>query len=123
MGNSDEGPANDTTTSTLVIDVIKSTHFRVIHADGVSGSITPSGMILLDFGNEREAIPRRITYTLDAQGEVLDAQPESRSDFVREVEIAVVMSRVTAKLVRDQLIELLGDDEPDSDSSPVSTES
>ena len=123
MDNSVEGPTNDSMNSKFVVDLIKSNYFRVIHADGVLGSVTPSGMIHLDFSSEREAIPRRITYTFDEKGQLLDAQPESRSDFVREVEIAVVMSRETAVFVRDRLNELLGEGEPESESSPVHSES
>lgn len=123
MDNSAEDTTDDSTNSTFVVDLIKSNYYRVIHADGVAGSETPSGMIHLDFSNEREAIPRRITYTFDAKDELLDAQPESDSDFVREVEIAVVMSRDTAILVRDQLNALLGDGDAESESSPGSSES
>lgn len=122
MDNSIDSPSNDSKNSTFVVDLIKSNYFRVIHADGVSGSVTPAGTIHLDFWNEREAIPRRITYTFDAKGELLDAQPESRSDFVREVELGVVMSRATAAFVRDWLTDLLTEGEAASEPIVISSE-
>lgn len=123
MDKSAEAPTDDAKTSTFVVDLIKSNYFRVIHADGVSGCVTPGGTIHLDFWNEREAIPRRITYTFDTSGELVDAQPESRSDFVREVELGVVMSRETAIVVRNWLNELLEEDGVAVGTSPASVES
>ncbi len=85
--------------SKLSVDFIKSNFFRVVHADGVWGSITAAGAIHMDIWNSREAIPRRLTYTIDEQGSIVDVQPEIRADQIREVEVGVVMDVETAKAV------------------------
>lgn len=51
----------------------------------------------MDIWNSRDAIPRRLTYTFDEQGAIVDVQPEVRADQVREVEVGVVMDVETAK--------------------------
>lgn len=91
--------------SKLSVDYIKSHFFRVVHADGVWGSITAAGAIHMDIWNSREAIPRRLTYTIDEQGRIVDVQPEVRADQVREVEVGVVMDVETAKAVCNWLLE------------------
>ncbi|MDX8452821.1 hypothetical protein RFM98_08640 [Mesorhizobium sp. VK9D] len=69
----------------------KSNFFRVIHADGVFGGVTPRAAIHCGFFSERSAIPLRTAF------EVINGQPgqeeiiESKPGIVREMEADVVM--------------------------------
>jgi hypothetical protein len=117
----DETPASATqppqaeSTTRYTIDYVKSNFFRVVHADGVWGTITPMGDIHVDFWNVRSPIPRRLTNEVHANGEVETVGAEFRSDWVNEVEVGVVMSVETARSLRDWLTTQLADlDRPSS---------
>lgn len=47
-----------TTAPQIRFNYIKSAQFRVIHADGAIGGVTPNGFIHMALFNERAAIPR-----------------------------------------------------------------
>lgn len=73
---------------------IKSTFFRVVHADGAFGGVTPRGNIQTNFYSERNAIPRKTVHPIKADGtlgdEIRSARVE-RDGPVREIEAGVVM--------------------------------
>ena len=86
----------------IKFDYLKSSLFRVIHADGVWGGVTPRGQIQMTFWNERAAIPTQMTYEASDDGKVGDeikAERQSRDAIVREVEALVILDLVTAKSV------------------------
>src|SRR3990172_8149969 len=56
--------AKDDTQKSLAIDYIKSNLFRVIHADGVIGGITPRGLIHMSIWSERPTIPQHIVHEM-----------------------------------------------------------
>ena len=90
----------------ISFDYIKSSHFRVIRADGAIGSVTPNGHIHFALYSERPAIPRQMVYELDADGKLgkeLPDQTVSRSDVVREMEVDVFLTVETAESVRQWL--------------------
>ena len=74
---------------------IKSNYFRVIHADGIWASMSPRHYVHLTFFNEREPIPREVVHEL-IDGRKLGAEIKEervkRKDWVREMEVEVVMS-------------------------------
>ncbi len=78
----------------IKFDYIKSNFFRVVYADGAVGGLTPKLGIRMAFYNERNAIPRQTTHTINAEGAL---SPEIREEriardaIVREVEVDVVM--------------------------------
>jgi hypothetical protein len=83
---------------------IKSNHFRVIHADGVWGGVTPHAMFHMVFFNERQAIPQELV--MEVQGTNLTELRDRRvgkEGFVRELEVEVLMDLSTAQVVRDWL--------------------
>lgn len=91
-------------------DYIKSNFFRVVHADGMYGGVTPSGNIHIDFWNDRQPIPQTVTNEVVVRGdgpptiEEVQAERIGRQNVIREVEIGVVMDVGTAK----SLIQWLG---------------
>ena len=84
--------------NTFKVDYIKGALFRVIHAVGAIGGITPRGYIQLELFNERPPIPQQSTYQATQLGDgpsmSLTEVPElrvSRDAFIREVEVGVVI--------------------------------
>lgn len=92
----------------ICFDYIKSGSFRVIHADGVIGGLTPRLDVHMDFWSERFPIPQQVTHLVNKDGtlgEEVKADRKSRKSIVREVEAGVVMDLETAKEFRDWLTE------------------
>ena len=89
-------------------DHIKSQYFRVIHADGAIGGVTPGGFIHFALYNERGPIPRQITHLIEpdgALGERVFEETLVREAFVREMEVDVIMSVPVAENLQKWLIE------------------
>ena len=91
-------PDSEKTTSELQFHFVKSNFFRVIHADGVAGGVSPKGAIQISFFNERAAIPKLTVHkvTLDANGHAIPGEEivgrrEGKEGIVREVETEIVM--------------------------------
>lgn len=78
---------------------IKSNFFRVIHADGAWGGITPRGNLQVSFWNERAPIPKQLTQEIDAGNRLgEEIGRKSRQGIVREVEAEIVMSLECAEV-------------------------
>ena len=75
-------------------DYIKGQQFRVIHADGAIGGLTPNGHIHMSLYSERPPIPRRMVFTIEGSrlGNELLAERVVRDAIVREVDIDVIMT-------------------------------
>lgn len=85
--------------------VVKSTQFRVIHADGVWGGATPHGNISISFFNERLPIPQlmELEYAPGKSAvEVLSARV-AKQGVIREVETCVIMGINEAREFREWL--------------------
>lgn len=89
----------------IVFNYIKSNFFRVIHADGVIGGLTPRGLIHCALFSERLPIPRVTEHLVDMEKGVLLDQTiiEGRQGIVRELEIDIFLTKTSAK----ELIEWL----------------
>ena len=90
--------AEESPPESIEFHYIKSNSFRVVHADGVWGGLTPRGYISMSFFSERNPIPRRITYDVtpeDMLGQ--ETGRDSRSGFIREVEVEVMVDLDMAK--------------------------
>jgi len=84
---------------------MKGNFFRVIHADGAIGGITPSRDIFLSLYSERGAIPTLIEQALNADGSLgKEIRRESKEGIVREVEVGVVLSSRAAKGIAEWLL-------------------
>ena len=80
--------------------------FRVIHADGAFGGVTPQQSLFVSFYNERLPIPKAIVHELSPEGklgEEIRGERETRGDVVREVEVGIVLNLDVTK----QLLEWL----------------
>lgn len=91
----------------VAFDFIKSNFFRVISVDGAFGGLSPQGRsIHMALFSERRPLPQKTVHQLGEGGtlgdELLDRR-ESRSAFVREIEVDVVMDLPTALAVRKWL--------------------
>ena len=92
----------------VAFDYIKSQYFRVIHADGAIGSITPNGLIHFALYSERPAIPRRLVQPVSEDGQLgdpIESETESRDSIIREMDVDVMMTLEVAVLVRNWLSE------------------
>jgi len=85
--------------SEIKFDYIKSNQFRVIHADGVHGGVSPKGFIQMAFFSERGPIPKRETYSLE-QGKLGPrTKVEQRDAIIREVEVETLIDLQVAKVI------------------------
>jgi hypothetical protein len=85
---------------------LKSNLFRVVHADGFVGGITPRGLIHFVTYSERAAIPQIVINEVDAQtGGVVgkEIQQIGREGIVREMEVDTMIDLATARSLRDWL--------------------
>jgi len=82
---------------------INSNLFRVIHADGAWGGITPQFNIQMALFSERHPIPTEVSYKLEPSG--------LRDGIVREIEADVIMSLDVARALRIWLDNKIGEAE------------
>ena len=90
-----EESASSAPPTNVLFEYIKSQMFRVIHADGAIGGITPSGNLHMAFYSERPAIPRAQVHRREEDGTLGPLVPEqtiSRPGVVREMDVDVVLS-------------------------------
>jgi hypothetical protein len=79
----------------LPIHFIKSTNFRVVHANGVWYGGDNQGNLHMTFFNERSPLPKMVVVNLDETGHVVgedESKREARPGVVREMEVDVVLS-------------------------------
>ncbi len=89
---------------TVRFDYLKSPAFRVIHADGFHGGLTPHGKIHMAVFSERKPIARSETYSVSKDGGLGPMQYRLERDaFVREVEASIVMDLDKAIALRGWL--------------------
>jgi hypothetical protein len=102
----EKGPSSDE----VAFDYIKGPDFRVVYADGAIGGLTPSGMIHFALFAERQAIPRRQVFKVDANSGELQNEVEekliSRGSVVRELALDVFMTPKTARNLANFLVDL-----------------
>jgi hypothetical protein len=87
------------TPTTVPFHYIKSSFFRVVHTDGVLGSVTPAGLIFVAVYSERVAIPQTMVHEITESGQVGTERQEEqvgKKGIVREVEVGAMMSVDTA---------------------------
>ncbi len=90
----------------VVFEYIKSAHFRVIHADGAIGAVTPNGFIHFALYSERAAIPRKLVHKIEEGGRLGAPIPEetvAREGIVREMDVDVFVTVEVAQMLRDWL--------------------
>jgi hypothetical protein len=87
----------------LKVAFVKSSQFRVVHADGVWYEGDLLGNLHLIFYSERSAAPQTIFVDMDAQGQLIGEDLSKRvsiGDVEREIEFDAVMSFTAAAQLR-----------------------
>ena len=80
----------------MIYHFIKSNLYRVIHADGAHGGVTPQGFLQMNLYNERFPIPRETRHRVEPNLPEIREERVVRKGAVREVEVGVVMDIGTA---------------------------
>ncbi len=87
-------------------EYLKSPDFRVIHADGVYGGLTPHGQLFISFFSERYPIPTATVFQLEPGGNLgpeVRTEREGRKGIIREIEAGVMVDVETARVIVDWL--------------------
>lgn len=94
----------------LPVHFIKSTHFRVVHANGAWYGGDNQGNLHVTFFNERAPIPKMMVVNLDERGAVAgedESKRETKRGIVREMEVDIVLSLQVAMELHQTLGENL----------------
>ena len=90
--------------ASVTFHYLKSTQYRVVHVDGAIGGPTPNGFIHISMYNERAAIPREQTFSVNENGTLGGIERETtHGGIVREMEVDAIMNLNVAKNLRDWL--------------------
>lgn len=78
----------------IQFNYIKSSAFRVVHADGIYGGISPHGYVHFALYTERPTLPRTSVVPIDQNGfpSGAEAITETKGGLTREVEVDVVVN-------------------------------
>jgi hypothetical protein len=102
--DSPEGQPGDNAEQPLRFYYVKSPQFRVIHAEGVIGGVTPRGYIHFALFSERPALPQVVVQTLDDNGRLgQEVSREGKEGIVREMEVDIMADLKAAVSIRDWL--------------------
>ena len=85
---------------------VKSNFYRVVHADGAFGGITPNGHIRMAIYSEARKFPDTVTYTVNPEGRLSESSRSPdvpRGETTRDLEVDIVMTADVARSVRDWL--------------------
>jgi len=90
-----------------------SNHYRVIHADGAFGGITPTGLINMNIFSERRPLPDLNVYKITDDNKIGEEIMEMRvgkNGVIREVESGILIdlekAESLAKWLNDKITEL-----------------
>ena len=97
-------------TSLIDIQYVKSSGFRVIHADGAIGGVTPKAFIHFALYNERASLPTRAEQRIGEDGKLQPHEVKKGGQGItRELEVDVLMNLSAAESLRDWLDERIGE--------------
>ena len=102
MAEQKESSHNPQAASQIVTRFEVSNFYRVVHADGVWGAITPQGNISMTFFSERQAYPHTVTFEVSGQV-VKEVDRQVIGSILRELEVDVVMNIGMAHFLRTWL--------------------
>lgn len=89
---------------------IKSNHFRVTHADGVWGGLTPQFNLYIAPYNERQPMPDQVSHSITSEGrlgEEIVANRIASEAIIRELETGIVMTLPVAKALASWIMQLV----------------
>lgn len=97
----DENDRKNVSEESLQFRYIKSEFFRVVHANGAWGGLTPQAEIHMVIFSERPAIPDAIVHAITEDGRLgKEIAVKGEGGVVREYEVDVVLNYVTAKAMQ-----------------------
>ena len=96
-------PARELLSNGLNTHYMKSNLFRVVHADGAMGALTPRGLVHMTLYSERAAIPKRGFRAISEDGQHLEPEvfTETIGGVIRELEVDVLMDEALVRELRD----------------------
>jgi hypothetical protein len=84
--------------SSIQIHYQKANFYRVIHADGALGGITPTRNIFVSLYNQRTPLPKMIEQRFSSDGTLGDEiRREGKTGLFREMEIGIVLTPAVAR--------------------------
>jgi hypothetical protein len=90
----------------LKLHYVKGNFFRVIHADGAIGGLTPTREIFISLFSERAAIPQIIEMEVTPDGTLgHEISREGKEGIVRELEIGVTLTARAAEAIANMLLQ------------------
>jgi len=81
----------------------RSNHFRVVHADGAYGGLTPYGNVFFTLYSDHPVFPETTIHSLTEEGALgpeLSGEKKLKDGVHRELEVGVVMNLQTAKALQ-----------------------
>ncbi len=89
----------------ITIHNIKSNGYRQVHTDGASAGLTPSGLININFYNQRNVIPKGTIFELDGGrlGKLIGVTEDSKTGIIREYDFGIYIDINTCKSIRNLL--------------------
>jgi len=91
----------------LTFEYYQSNFFRVVHADGVFGGVTPTGYILMSFFSQMAPTPKVVSHEFDGKTLGQEVAREVSPYIHREMEVGVMMDLRIARSLFDWLKEEL----------------
>jgi len=90
----------------ISIQFKKSEQYKTVAATGVCGGVNPAGEIVAQFFVEQVKLPKNLTLRVDpTSGKIVEAVPDIEdNEYVRELQVAVVLRPDIAKSVGEWLI-------------------
>lgn len=82
--------------TTLEAHYEKSNFFRVIHADGMFGGLSPSGQLHIAIFNQRSPLPKKSNILVAPNGVTTETVTDTKTGIFREIEADVAMNLNTA---------------------------
>lgn len=99
----------DSSQDSVQFRYLKSPEFRVVHANGAYGGLTPHAEIHLIIWSERPAIPDAVIHAVEADGTLgKEISVKGEGGAVRECQVDVVLDYGTAKAVHEWLGSKIG---------------
>lgn len=89
----------------------RSNHFRVIHADGAYGGLTPYGNVFFTLYSDHPVFPETTVHSVSEEGVLgpeISGEKKLKDGVERELEVSVVMALPAAKALHAWLAERIG---------------
>jgi hypothetical protein len=82
--------------TTLEAHYEKSNFFRVVHADGMFGGLSPSGHLHIAFFNQRTPLPKKSSISVATNGVATETVTDTKTGLFREIEVDITMDLNTS---------------------------